>query len=288
MLLSLSEVLTVAQKNHYAVIAPDFFNLDFAQILLHCAEENQAPIILSFCDSKFNTFEFNDEVRCLTLARDLAAKSSIPVVYHLDHAPNIEIIHKYLDLGFTSVMIDASIQPFKENVAITQKVIKLARSYGASVEAELGHVGNGKDYLQQDPSDADLTNPADVQYFVDETGVDALAVSIGTQHGFYKNTSGLHFDLLERIAKITSVPLVLHGTSCTPFDQIRKAVSFGICKLNVFTDLFTVYEKTLHRVEPSNLEQVYQLKMLCREEVCSVYSQFLEVSGSIGKATNLK
>ncbi len=286
MLYTLSEVLNTAQKNNYAVVAPDFFNLHFAQILLDCVEQKHAPMILSFCDSKFNTFELDDEVKCIRLARELSAAASTPVVLHLDHAPSIEVIHKYLDLGFTSVMIDASLRPFEENVKITQKVVELASTYQASVEAELGHVGNGSDYLIQDPSDEDLTNVVQVQDFVAQTKVDALAVSIGTQHGFYRTSSGLHFDLLERISTSTKVPLVLHGSSGTDYEQIKKAVSLGICKLNVFTDLFTVYQQAARKTTPANLEEVYKLNEACRTEVYKMFTAFLEISGSIGRASD--
>jgi ketose-bisphosphate aldolase len=286
MLYTLSEVLKTAQKNSYAVVAPDFFNLHFAQILLDCVEQKHAPMILSFCDSKYNTFELDDEVKCIHLVRELSVAASVPVVLHLDHAPSIEVIHKYLDLGFTSVMIDASLRPFEENVAITQKVMELARSYQASVEAELGHVGNGSDYLIHDPSDADLTNVEQVQDFVVKTKVDALAVSIGTQHGFYHASSELHFDLLERISTSTSVPLVLHGSSGTDYEQIKKAVSLGICKLNVFTDLFTVYQQATKKTRPVNLEEVYKLNETCRNEVYKMFNAFLEISGSIGRASD--
>lgn len=286
MLFTLSEILTVAQKNKYAVVAPDFFSLAFAQMLLNCAEENRAPIILSYCDNKTNTFELNDEVKCIQLVRELSISAQIPVVFHLDHAPSIEVIHKYLDLGFNSVMIDASSHPMDENIEITQKVVELAKKYNASVEAELGHVGNGSDYLVKDPSEADLTNIDQVCEFTSQTNVDALAISIGTQHGFYRNTSGLHFNLLERIAQSTTVPLVLHGTSGTEHEQIKKAVSLGICKLNVFTDLFTMYEKTANAILPTNLEQVFNQKLACLNAVKDIYSSFLKTGGSLGKSSD--
>ncbi|NMB62635.1 MAG: class II fructose-bisphosphate aldolase [Chloroflexi bacterium] len=287
MLFTLSEILKQAQKKQYAVVAPDFFSLDFAQILLDCASEHHAPLILSYCHSEFNTFELDDIDQCIHIARELSDKQNVPVALHLDHALDINIVHKYLDLGFTSVMIDASMRSFDENVKITQKVVSLARTYHASVEAELGHVGNGSDYLVSDPSAEELTNPMQVKEFVNRTEVDALAVSIGTQHGFYRVADCLHLDLLEEIAHISNIPLVLHGTSGTDHDQIRQAVQRGICKLNVFTELFTAYQQASLPMPVNNLKDVNERNLTRRQAVFKKLNTYFELSSSLGKAKDL-
>ena len=284
MLLTLTDILSMAQRHSYAVLAPDFFNLDFAQVLLDSALEKQAPLILSYCHTSYNTFELDDMDQCIGIVRDLCSQYTLPIALHLDHAENIETIHKYLDLGFSSVMIDASTHPFEENIRITQQVVELARAYHASVEAELGHVGNGSDYLINDPTAQALTNLEQVQEFIQRTHVDALAISIGTQHGFYKGTDGLHLDLLERIANATSTPLVLHGTSGTDHVQLKKAVKKGIRKLNIFTELFAVYLQASDQVQPDNLEDIHRMNVARRNAIFSKLEIFYEISGSIGKA----
>jgi len=284
MLLTLSDMLLMAQKNKYAVLAPDFFNLDFAQILLDSAQEKQAPLILSYCHTPYNTFELDDMDQCIRIVRGLCSEIAVPIVLHLDHAENIETIHKYLDLGFTSVMIDASTHPFEENIIVTQKVVELARIYKASVEAELGHVGNGSNYLVNDPASKKLTNLEQVQDFIQQTDVDALAISIGTQHGFYQETDGLHLDLLEKIANATTIPLVLHGTSGTDHTQLKKAVEKGIRKLNIFTELFAAYQQASSQFSLNNLEEVNKMNSSRRNAVLNKLAAFYELSDSIGRA----
>ena len=284
MLLTLSDILSMAQKHSYAVLAPDFFNLDFAQIVLDSALEKQAPLILSYCHTPYNTFELDDMDQCIGIIRDLCSQYTLPIALHLDHAENIETIHKYLDLGFSSVMIDASTYPFEENIRITQQVVELARAYHASVEAELGHVGNGNDYLINDPNVQALTNLEQVQEFIQRTNVDALAISIGTQHGFYKGTEGLHLDLLEKIANATSTPLVLHGTSGTDHRQLEEAVKKGIRKLNIFTELFAAYQQSSSQITLSNLEDVTRMISTRHDAVFNKLTAFYKISGSIGRA----
>lgn len=281
MLKTLVEVLKVAQKNKYAVIAPDFFNLEFACDLMDCGEEYQAPLIMSYYEGGKNTFELHPLSKSMRIIREEFAASKIPIVLHLDHAFSLEIIHQYLDLGFTSVMMDASSQPFEKNVEVTCKTVELAKPYGASVEAELGHVGGGGDASNHNV----LTDSEEAFQFVKQTGVDALAVSVGTQHGIYKQTDGgLNFDILQKISAKVQVPLVLHGGSGTNYAQLKKAVSLGICKLNVFTELFNVYQQASCARIPKDGDDFYTVKMDRRKALFDRLHTFLELSGSIGKA----
>ena len=169
------------------------------------------------------------------LARAVADRHQIPVVLHLDHASHLDQIKRGVDLGFTSVMIDGSSLPFAENVSLTRAAVEIAHPRGVSVEAELGHVG-GADLEETQHAESVLTESEEVRRFVAETGVDALAVSIGTSHGVYRSLPNLNIGRLAEIRAACDVPLVLHGGSGTPDDQIREAVRHGITKLNIYAD----------------------------------------------------
>ena len=279
MLKTLTAILEAAQKDHYAVIAPDFFNLDFAQALLNCGEKNHAPLIISYYEGGQNPFELNSVEKSIGIVRELCDAASIPVALHLDHAFQIEVIQRYLDMGFTSVMMDASSKSFEENVALTLKTAALAKPYGASVEAELGHVGGGGEASNVNV----LTDPALAQTFVEQTGVDALAISIGTQHGFYDHSDGLHLDVLASIRERVSVPLVLHGASGTAHDQVQKAVEGGICKINLFSELFAAYMQAAAQDIPAREDQVVAYNERRRAALCAKLTTFLKLSSSLGK-----
>ena len=175
-------------------------------------------------------------------------KIYFPVCIHLDHATESEDIKEAINNGFTSVMYDGSVLPFAENAAKTKEVVELVHAKGVSVEAELGHVcdaiaGTGEDALlnnseakEENPEDT-LTDPEEVKKFIEITDVDALAVAIGTAHGIYRSTPTLRIDRLKEIEKITGIPLVLHGGSGTPDDQVKEAIAHGITKINVYSDL---------------------------------------------------
>ena len=165
----------------------------------------------------------------------MAEHHAVPIVLHLDHANELATIRKATDFGFTSVMIDGSQLPFEENVQLTKAAVEIARPHGVSVEAELGHVG-GMDLDDKECAESVLTEPDQVTRFVEQTCVDALAVSIGTAHGVYRSEPQLNIERLEQLDAASPVPLVLHGGSGTPDEQIREAVRNGICKLNIYTD----------------------------------------------------
>jgi fructose-bisphosphate aldolase class II len=167
-------------------------------------------------------------------------------VLHLDHSDQLDSIRKAVDLGFTSVMIDGSKYPFEENVRLTKAAADVAHPRGASVEGELGHVG-GMDREATSRAENVLTEPDEVAEFVRQTGVDALAVSIGTSHGVYQSLPNLNIERLKELNEASPVPLVLHGGSGTPRDQIREAVRHGICKLNIYADCRIAMGRGLER-----------------------------------------
>lgn len=236
MLVTLNELLPQASEGHYAVPAFDCMEDVMIRTLLDTAEQERSPIILM-------ALEHDLRGRGITyisgLVRAVADLYDIPIALHLDHADNFDIITKAIDYGFTSVMYDGSQLPFRENIEQSRHVVEIAHGHHVTVEAELGLVA-GKDIHGDDYPGAGkslLTDPAEVVEFVEHTGVDALAVSIGTAHGVYISLPNLDITRLEAINKVSKIPLVLHGGSNTPVDQIQNAIRHGISKINVYADL---------------------------------------------------
>ncbi len=232
MLVTLKDVLADARADHYAVPAFDCSEDVMVRTILETAEANKAPVIMMCLQMQL---EGNGWVYLPGLIKAVADHHKIPIVLHLDHADSIDPVRKAVDLGFTSVMIDGSRLPFEENVEVTAAVVDIAHPHGVSVEGELGHVG-GMDLEDKEHFESVLTEADEVKRFVEFTGVDALAVSIGTGHGVYRAQPTLNIDRLKELNAASSVPLVLHGGSQTPDDQIQEAVRNGICKLNIFAD----------------------------------------------------
>ena len=232
MLTTLKKILDRARTGQYAVPAFDCVEDVMVRAILETAEARRAPVILMCLTPDL---EGNGMVYLPGLIRAAADYHRIPVALHLDHASNLDQIKAAVDHGFTSVMIDGSKLPFEQNVRVTKEAVEAARLHGVSVEAELGHVG-GMDLEANQCGESVLTEPAEVTRFVEETGVDALAVSIGTAHGVYRSLPNLAIDRLKELNAASAVPLVLHGGSGTPEDQIQQSVRNGICKLNIYAD----------------------------------------------------
>ncbi|MGL6227080.1 MAG: class II fructose-bisphosphate aldolase [Thermoguttaceae bacterium] len=246
MLVTAKDVLNVARKNHYAVPGFNCVEDIMVRAILDTAEECKAPVFL-MCYSE--ELEGRTWVYLPGLIKAVASDYDIPIVLHLDHATDLDMIQRTLDCGFTSVMYDGSSLPFEKNAEITRKVVEMAKPYGASVEAELGLVGGFN--LNRTGSVANvLTEPEEVVKFVELTGVDSLAVSIGTAHGVYSQLPNLDIERLKKLNEVSPVPLVLHGGSGTPNDQIQAAVRNGICKLNIYADSRIALWKSIKSIEP--------------------------------------
>ncbi len=233
MLITLKEVLADAKKNKYAVPAFDCVEDVMVRAILETCQKMRSPVVLMCLvgpDLDGNGWNYIP-----SLIKAVADFHDIPVVLHLDHATDLESIKKAIEIGFTSVMIDGSTLPFEQNVEITKTSVDMAHPKGISVEGELGRVG-GMDLQATVRAESTLTEPAEVERFVTMTGADALAVSIGTSHGVYQSLPNLNIERLKELNEVSSVPLVLHGGSGTPDDQIQNAVSNGICKLNIYAD----------------------------------------------------
>ena len=239
MLTSIKEMLEDAKLRHYAIPAFDVSNYEMMKAVLETCEEMKSPALIM-------ALGVDLQGRNLQLLSSMIKGASdfynIPVCLHLDHATDFDFIKIAIDAGFSSVMYDGSVLPFDKNAFNTAEVTKYAHSKGITVEAELGHVGNASvGSISETGSDVDpgesLTLPEEVQKFVEITDVDALAVAIGTAHGVYQKTPTLRIDRLDEITAVCDRPLVLHGGSGTPNDQMQNAIKHGITKINIYSDV---------------------------------------------------
>ncbi|AKA70375.1 tagatose bisphosphate family class II aldolase [Clostridium scatologenes] len=234
-ILSTREMLKKAKLNGYAVPAFNIHNMETLQVVAETAAESKSPVIIAGTPSTITDYAGADYI--VAMAEVAAARYDIPISIHLDHFENVAEIKNYIDIGFKSCMIDASKKAFEENIRIVKEIVEYAHKYDVTVEAELGKLGGREDDLVVSEKDAMYTNPDDAIEFVARTGVDSLAIAIGTAHGLYKGEPKLDFDRLVEIRKKVEVPLVLHGASDVPDELVKKAISLGICKVNVATDL---------------------------------------------------
>ena len=235
MLLTMNEMLKTAQEHRFAVPA---FNAGSGQLLtamMESAEAKKAPVIMAIHPDEL-TF-LRDSFIASVLYE--ANHSKVPMVLHLDHGASYEQCIHAIQLGFTSVMIDGSQLPFAENIALTQKVVEAAHAVGVSVEGELGTIGQTGNSIETGTTKIIYTDPADAKTFVEKTGVDSLAVAIGTAHGIYPKgfVPKLKLDLIPEIRKVVRVPLVLHGGSSNPDKEIAESVNLGITKINISSDI---------------------------------------------------
>lgn len=229
----MKEVLADARRNGYAVPAFDCVEDVMVRAILETCEDMRSPVVLMCLVGA--DLDGNGWAYVPGLIKAVADFHDIPIVLHLDHSPELDSVRRAVDAGFTSVMIDGSAHRFEENVEITKAAVRIAHRKGISVEGELGWVG-GFDLQARSTGRPILTEPKEVEKFISMTGVDALAVSIGTSHGVYESLPNLDIERLKELNEISSVPLVLHGGSGTPSDQVQKAVKNGICKMNIYAD----------------------------------------------------
>ncbi|MDF1494543.1 class II fructose-bisphosphate aldolase [Caproiciproducens sp. CPB-2] len=229
MIIPMGDLLAKAKKEGYGVPAPNCFNRESIEACFLAAKELHAPVILDVA-------YVHGLEECGAIARFYEHKyPEIPVALNLDHGRDFKSAILAIRSGFSSVMVDRSEKPYAENVSEVKEIVKIAHTLGVSVEAELGHVGQGYEYEQT--RDAGLTHPDEAAGFVEETEIDCLAVAVGTSHGQYKGTPHIDFDRLSQIAKRVSLPLVLHGGSGTGDENLAKSIHSGIQKVNLFTDL---------------------------------------------------
>lgn len=312
MLATLKQVLDKANRGGYAVGAFNINNLEILQAVISAAEDMKSPVI---CATSEGALEYAGMDYLMAIMQVAAKKASVPVVIHLDHGKNLDLIKKAIASGYTSVMIDASALSYLENVRQTQDVVSWAKRKGVSVEAELGALAGIEDKVKVADRDAVLTDPNQVPDFVRRTGVDALAIAVGTLHGAFKakhGTAKLDFARLKKIKDLAKLPLVLHGASGLPADlvaetklycsllgdchrlgeahgvadaDIRKAISLGINKVNVDSDLRVAFTAAVREaiIEDKKVFDPRKILGPARERIKEVVKQKMELFGCAGR-----
>lgn len=309
-LVTTKEMFKKAYEGHYAIGAFNVNNMEIVQGITEAAGELKSPIILQVSAGARKYAQHQYLVKLVEAALEL---NDIPIALHLDHGADFEICKSCIDGGFTSVMIDASHFPFEENIAITKKVVEYAHDKGVVVEAELGKLAGVEDDVKVADADAQYTQPDEVQEFVERTGVDSLAIAIGTSHGAFKFKPGqkpqLRFDILDEISKrIPEFPIVLHGASSVsqeyvkiiqanggnladaigiPEDMLRQAARSAVCKINIDSDLRLALTAGIREVmwnKPEVFDPREYLKVGRQYVKDVVAHKITEVLGSDGKA----
>lgn len=233
-LVKVNELLAHATEHHYGVAAINTINYETVRCAIEAAERERVPVIVQFFPGFDKYIPLN---HIAYMATDLARKATVPVAVHLDHSAGFDIAIRGIRDGFPSVMVDGSSLPYEENVALTRRVVETAGVFGVDVEAELGHVGVGKNV--EDMTNCDFfTDPDQAADFVNRTGCGSLAIAVGNAHGDYAMKPNLDFDRIRRIRKTVPVPLVLHGCSGIPDEQMQEAVNLGMSKFNIATEYF--------------------------------------------------
>lgn len=283
MLVNGSTLLGVARKNRFAV--PAFNVSDFAMMrgLFEVSEAEKAPLLVAIHPDELAHVGVDLVVAVLHRAR----RSSVPVAVHLDHGGSYDQVLTAIQAGFTSVMIDGSMLPYEENVAVTRQVVEAAHAVGLSVEGELGTIGKTDDEAEAGTDAIIYTDPDQAADFVESTGVDSLAVAIGTCHGIYPGwmKPELKLDLLERIAARVDVPLVLHGGSNNPDTEMAAAVTHGVGKVNISSDIKVAYHQKMREVlADQGLREPNSIQPACVAAMKTVAAQKINLFGAGGRA----
>ena len=240
MLVTTKEMLLDAQKNHYGVGAFNVENLEFVMAVLAAAEETKSPVIMQTTPGTIKTAGLD---YFYGMVKAAAERATVPVALHLDHGDGYDRCMQAFRTGYTSVMIDGSHVGFEENIALTKSVADAGKAMGVPVEAELGKVGGKEDDGPAVEGENPYTDPDEAKEFVERTGCTSLAIGVGTAHGVYTETPHIQQDVVKAIRAAVDVPLVLHGTSGVPDEQVAEAVKNGICKVNYATELRQAYTK---------------------------------------------
>ncbi|MDO4680753.1 MAG: ketose-bisphosphate aldolase [Aerococcus sp.] len=283
MLVNMTQLLSIAKENHFAVGAYNISNTELFRTAIEQCEADNAPAIIAVHPTEMDYAK--DDFFAYVLQR--VKNSKIPVVLHLDHGDTLENVTQAIHNGFSSVMIDGSLASWEENVDITKKTVELCHRIGVTVEGELGTIGQTGNHIKEHLQNGIYTQPEDAKRFVEETGVDTLAIGIGTAHGIYPSDvmPKIRIDILKDIMKAVDVPLVLHGGSSNPDEQIAAAVKTGISKVNISSDYKYAFFKKAREVlaedegwDPNNLFPV------CIDEAKKVVHHKNELFGAVGNA----
>jgi tagatose 1,6-diphosphate aldolase GatY/KbaY len=280
MLASTSELLNAAQHGQYAIGAFNVYNLEGVRAVVVAAETARSPAILQVHPAALQHGGLPLVAMCLSAAQGAA----VPMSVHLDHSTSLEEIKAILGAGVRSIMADGSGLSYPENIRFTLDATALAHEYGAVVEAELGRLSGTEDGLTVAEYEAKLTNPIEAAEFVEQTGIDILAVCIGNAHGRYLSTPQLDFERLAAIRQRVSIPLVLHGASGLPAQIITRAIELGVCKFNVNTEVRSAYVSALREQLSNDSLDVLELMGAAEQAMCSVILEKLHRFGSMGRA----
>jgi tagatose 1,6-diphosphate aldolase GatY/KbaY len=282
-LVSSTPMLSRAREGGYCVAAFNVHTLEMMQAVVEAAEEMQSPLILQ---STMGTVKHLGADYIVAAATTAANRGSVPIALHLDHCTDYTLAVQCIRAGYTSIMIDASMYAFQENVARTLKIVEIAKAIGINVEAELGKVGGVEDDIVVAEHEALMADPEECQLFVELTGVSTLAPAVGTAHGIYKGDPNIDFERIKNVAKLVSVPLVLHGGSGIPDDQVRRAISLGMSKMNIATELRIIFSDAIKQVFQQNPEENDPRKYMipAKDALRAAAKQKMILCGSVGKA----
>lgn len=283
MLITMKEMLENAKKHKFAVGAFNISDANMFKAVVEKAEELQAPAIIAIHPDElsFITGDFIEYIK------KRISNSKVPFVLHLDHGGSLKDVIEAISYGFTSVMIDASHLPFEENIAITKKAVDIAHAVGVSVEGELGTIGNTGDSIEGGVTEITYTKPEEANEFIERTGIDTLAIAIGTAHGIYPKgfVPKLKLDLLEEISRIVDKPLVLHGGSSNSDEEIKKATEIGIQKINISSDIKKAYfDKVDQLLKEKFIYEPNTIFPPCIEETKKVVEYKMNLFNSVDKA----
>lgn len=278
MLVNLNEVLKKAQKGKYAVGLFNTTDTDMLQAVIEAAEESNSPVILGTAEVLLPYGELKLIAPSVIAA---AKRAKVPVVVHYDHGLTFDRCIEALKLGFSSIMFDGSAKPYEQNIAETREMVKIAHAFGATVEGEIGHVGEA---AKEDNLLTDMyTTPEEAKAYLEATGVDALAVAIGSAHGVYKKKPMLNIERLKEISGAVKVPLVLHGGSGLSDDDFKNTIRNGIAKVNIFTDLCLAGERAMKDGEEKKLGYL-ETRNLKVEYIKEAVKHKMALFGSVNKA----
>ncbi|MCE5314101.1 MAG: class II fructose-bisphosphate aldolase [Armatimonadota bacterium] len=281
-LVNLIPMLEEAQNGHYAVGAFNYCNAETAQAVVEVGCELRSPVM--FITGPWEVPLLGAKMM-VDIAKWVAAEADVPVCLHLDHAVEIDLVKECIEAGFPSVMIDASRYDFEENVRLTKMVVDMAHPKGVTVEGELGAVGRVDDSSVEGEGETSLTDPAKAAEFVERTGVDALASAIGNAHGIYTQRPILDFERLKDIRSATGIPLVLHGGSGTPSDQLHKAIEIGISKVNVASELGRAYLDAIEQFDQAKGGKAWYAHAImdAKTAIKQVTAKWMKVLGSTNR-----
>lgn len=282
MLMNMKDVLSIAQQNKFGVGAFNIASAEFARLVIEVAEKLRSPVILEVHPDE-HEFTGDDFIYYL---RELAIKATVPVVIHLDHGQTLEQVMRAIRTGYTSVMIDASALPFEENIAITRYVSEVAHAAGVSVEAELGTIGVAEGSSEGGHAEILYTDPQQAEQFVRETGVDTLAVAIGTSHGLYPagKQPKLDIERLKAIKQRLSIPLVLHGGSGNKDAEVAESIQHGVGKINISSDMKKAFYVALEEELKSGSHEPNALYLKPMDAAKEIVIHKMDLFSSIGKA----